>query len=364
MNAIKYVSSLNMSKKIIMNPIDTCSMEQSLSEDNNISFIKLISDIIILRETSSMPVVSSLCDKINNLQGIILSSTNMKTNSRDVDWRSGTVSRDTSVSWKTAEQSKKIYRQPQYTGPPIGRYQSPFKLQKCQIEDKILNNIRMKLNKFSVATYDEIRNFIFQILGDESSSDDVKTFVFAFMTMVFKKAAEEETYCPLYAKLLKEIGSIHPIIFEELSRLYTNYMEIFDEVGVNIFAVGVSEFEQKNIDKKYRQGYSQFIAELTGLEILSLESLTLLCSKIISLIITYSQQTDKKPLIDEYVDCLLKMSKVLKTKKTPFFNQIKQGILRDNNDKLINLINPKNEHISLSSKSRFLLMDIYDIIKV
>jgi hypothetical protein len=56
-----------------------------------------------------------------------------------------------------------------YTGPPLGRYQSRFRNQTEPIEEKILNRIiRLKLNKFGPTTYTEIRDFLFQILGQES----------------------------------------------------------------------------------------------------------------------------------------------------------------------------------------------------
>jgi hypothetical protein len=266
---------------------------------------------------------------------------------------------------------------PIYTGPPMGRYQSRFRNTTEDIQEKILNRIiRLKLNKFGPTTYSDIRDFLFQILGQESVATEedgsiqaeegqVVEFVKDFMLMVFKKAASEQTYCPLYAKLLSEIGSKHSVIFEEMNRLYQNYMEIFEEADVNVEAEGMAAFEKKVTEKKYRQGYSQFIAELTLLEILTPESLMATFRTLFTQIERHSKQEDKKPLVDEYVDCLLRMSRVMKDKHSPFFRSLRSKLFEQNKETMTALITIKDgTYMSLTPKSRFLLMDVQDILKV
>ena len=71
------------------------------------------------------------------------------------------------------------------------RYQSQFKNTSQPVEDKILNNIILsKLNKFCAATYSDIREFLYQILG--SGDADLSEMTRQFMLLVFKKAAAEE----------------------------------------------------------------------------------------------------------------------------------------------------------------------------
>jgi hypothetical protein len=264
-----------------------------------------------------------------------------------------------------------------YTGPPLGRYTSRFKSSSEPIEEKILNRIiRLKLNKFGPTTYTEIREFLYQILGQESidTEDDgkisteegqVAEFVKDFMLMVFKKAAAEEIYCPLYAKLLSEIGAKHSVIFEEMNSLYQNYLEIFEEADVNVASGDNESFEKKNLEKKYRQGYSQFIAELTTLEILPLECLLSTYHTLIQQIQKHGGQKENKPLIEEYVDCLLRMSRVMKEKQSLFFTTARNKLFLQNKDILDSLINLRDgTYPSLSPKARFLLMDIRDILSV
>ena len=264
-----------------------------------------------------------------------------------------------------------------YTGPPVGRYVSRFKNNTEHLEEKILNRIiLLKLNKFGPTTYIEIRDFLFQILGQESvAAEDgatvkaedgqVAEFVRDFMLMVFRKAAAEQTYCPLYAKLLAEIGSKHSVIFIEMNSLYDNYMEIFEEADVNT-STGVADmaaFAKKNVEKKYRQGYSQFIAELTALEILPLDSLAATFKTLFTFMDKHSRVESQKPLVEEYVDCLLRMSRVLKDKHSEFFRGARRRLLSENREMMSTLINLRDAtYPSLSPKSRFLLMDIQDIL--
>ena len=353
----------------------------------------VVSAVLALRSQVTGSVSTDILSRIQNLKGVLDSKT--LTSARNGgDWRRGSGSTGQS-QWRPPSQRQYVRpmtapvagpaalpkgpRQvttPVYTGPPTGRYQSRFKNISEPLEEKILNRIiRLKLNKFSPNTYIEIREFLFQILGQESvpleeggtviaSEGQVIEFVRDFMTMVFRKAAAEETYCPLYAKLLSEIGSKHSVIFDEMSRLYTNYMEIFEEPDVNMAsAESMAAFEKKNLEKKYRQGYSQFIAELTALEILSLDSLSLTYNKLLTLTESHSRMSDQKPLVDEYIDCLLRMSRVLKSKQSKFFLSTKNRLWSENKEIIQSLIALRDAtYPSLSPKSRFLLMDIQDIL--
>ena len=244
---------------------------------------------------------------------------------------------------------------------PHTRYQSKFKNSTQPVEDKILNNIILsKLNKFSPATYSDVRDFLYQILG--SGDTDLMALVRDFIMLVFKKAASDEVYCALYAKLLAELSSRYAVVLEEMNKLQANYTDIFEDV-VEVQEGGddYEVFVEKNKIKRYRQGYSQFLAELTGLEILELSTLEGTFRLLLSLIERYGSLPDKRTLIDEYVDCLGRMTKVLKKKASPFFCQARSTLLTGCGEVLEWCIHTKCE--SISPKSRFLLMDIKDILE-
>ena len=241
--------------------------------------------------------------------------------------------------------------------PPPQKYQSRFKSSTQDIEEKILNRIiRLKLNKFGQSTYNDIKEFLFQILGDETDAK-VSEFVKDFMTLVFSKAAAEEIYCPLYAQLLSEIGQKHKIIFEEMSLLMKNYLEIFEDIDETKKLEDTATLEKHNIEKKYRMGYSQFLAELTGLKVIPIDNLALIYQTIVDLIDKYARSEEKRMLVEEYVDCLKRMTKTLDRPSAAHLYKQMQT-------KLDTFINVRDSTFpSLSPKSRFILMDILDALK-
>jgi hypothetical protein len=248
-------------------------------------------------------------------------------------------------------------------GSPAARYQSKFKNSNQPVESKILNNIILsKLNKFSPATYADIRDFLYQILG--SGEPDLTEMIRDFMMLVFRKAASEEVYCALYAKLLAEISSRYTVILEEMHKLHNNYLEVFDDiVEVPEGGDGYEEFVAKNREKRYRQGYSQFLSELAALEILSQSALEQSVQKLMNCIRDAAEKPEKKTLVEEYVDCLVRMVRVLRKKRTAFADAARTALLDLSGETLASCIGEKEKYASLSPKARFLLMDVKDILE-
>lgn len=247
-------------------------------------------------------------------------------------------------------------------GPPVGRYQSRFKNSVQPVENRILNNIILsKLNKFSAATYDDIRDFLYQILG--SGEPDLAAMIRDFMMLVFRKAASEEFYCPLYAKLLAEISGRYTVILEEMAKLQANYLEIFDDVAE--VAEGDDNYNTlvaKNKEKQYRQGYSQFLAELAALEIVTSDHLTQTFQRLMSQMRLIGVQADKKALMEEYADCLVRMCKVFKNKNGPFFISTRAALAKDCSAAVEDLLQNRANYPSFTAKARFTLMDVKEIL--
>jgi hypothetical protein len=229
------------------------------------------------------------------------------------------------------------------------------------VEDKILNNIILsKLNKFSPQTYTEIRDFLYQILG--SGEPDLNEMVRHFMRLVFKKAAIEEIFCPLYAKLLSEISSRYSVILQEMHNLQTNYIAIFNDIQ-EAAGTNYDTFVESQKDKQYRRGYSQFLSELTALEILDFDLLNKTFQLILSNMIHFGKQEDKKTLLEEYSDCIFRMAKVLKRKQSAFFVKARNTLWKTNEKDLMDLIENSATYVSESAKTKFMLMDVVDILK-
>jgi len=244
-------------------------------------------------------------------------------------------------------------------GGTTPRYQSQFKNTSQPVEDKILNNIILsKLNKFCAATYADIREFLYQILG--SGEADLSEMTRQFMLLVFKKAAAEEIYCGLYAKLLCEISKRYGVILVEMHKLQENYLSIFDEVQQKEVDEEYATFIEKNIEKKYRRGYSQFIAELSRLEIINLDCLESTFRRIFNCIEENAIIPEKHTLIEEYIDCLLRMSHVFKKGSSPFIIAARKTLITLCRPSIDSILAKKPEHVSVSPKARFILMDVKD----
>jgi len=244
-------------------------------------------------------------------------------------------------------------------GGATPRYQSQFKNSSQPVEDKILNNIILsKLNKFCPATYSDIREFLYQILG--SGEADLSEMTRQFMLLVFKKAAAEEIYCGLYAKLLSEISERYDVILVEMHKLQENYLSIFDEVQEKEIGEEYATFIEKNIEKKYRRGYSQFIAELSKLEIINLSCLESTFKRIFECIQKNAIVPNKHTLIEEYIDCLLRMSHVFKKGVSPFIVSARKSLITLCRASIDDILLKQDAHQSISPKARFILMDVKD----
>ena len=323
---------------------------------------KHIKDILSLESVSPKPP-SPVCLSIQGMRDLIELHSHIKTEWRKIPSESGSQHRFQSHE---SLSKKMIFKgnqdSPKYTQtpPPIPKYQSKFKNSLQPVDEKILNNIILsKLNKFSAKTYDEIRDFLYQILG--SGEPDLQQMIRDFMKLVFKKAAIEEIFCPLYAKLLCEISGRYTVILQEMNYLQSNYLQIFDDVHESA-SNDYNEFVETQKNKQYRLGYSQFLAELSVLEILDLELLNSTFQKILKNMFAIGIQEDKKNLMDEYCDCLFRMSKVLKKKPGKFFVSARKTLFQSNQASLNEFLENYTKYPSETTKTRFILMDIRDIL--
>jgi hypothetical protein len=257
------------------------------------------------------------------------------------------------------------------------KYVSKFKKNVENVEDTILNTILLgKLNKFSEQNYDEIKEFITHII-DNGETEMIK----CFMKLVFEKAASEEMFCPLYAKLLSELSFRYPVLLSEMSNLYSQYMEIFEEVPEEQ-AETYNEVCKRNVEKKYRRGYSQFLAELIKHDVINIEVFMKTVNKIIGSIELNSKNKDASKLNEEFSDCLMKIIKAIQTgvevkhknlsnddsddeddSKEDKIQEIRVTLKAEPSNKIKPLTVRNPENIGMSNKARFTLLDIFEAIQ-
>jgi len=249
------------------------------------------------------------------------------------------------------------------------KYVSKFKKSSEKVEDTILNTILLgKLNKFSEKNYEEIKEFITHII-DSGQTDMIK----CFMKLVFEKAASEEMFCPLYARLLSELSTRYPVLLTEMANLYTVYMAIFEEVS-ETKAENYNEVCKQNVEKKYRRGYSQFLAELIKHSVIDTDVFMKTITTIVTQVENNLKTKEASKLNEEYADCLVKIMKAIQEDNTvdadadsddeeakkDMVNSIRQSLKGDQMLRIKELTVRNPENVGLSSKARFTFLDIYE----
>lgn len=261
-----------------------------------------------------------------------------------------------------------------YSTPPPTKYVSRFRKATDKVEDTILNKIILgKLNKFSPSNYNEIKEFITHII-DNGETEMIK----CFMKLVFEKAASEEMYCPLYAKLLSELSARYPVLLAEMANLYKQYMLIFEEVADNSDE-SYNEMCKRNVEKKYRRGYSQFLAELIKNNVIDTDTFVKTINTILQQVEMNRTIKDSIKLIEELADCLMKIIKAIKIESKSADQDNDDEEKEESSLTKMNVIrcilkedivftiyplterNPEND--GLSNKARFTFLDIYENIQ-
>lgn len=257
----------------------------------------------------------------------------------------------------------------EFRAPPP-KYVSKFKRSAEKVEDTILNTILLgKLNKFSAANYNDIKEFITQII--DSGQTEMMS---CFMKLVFEKAASEEIFCPLYAKLLSELSVQYPILLQEMATLYSQYMAIFVEVSDEPDKTH-QEFVQRNVEKKYRRGYSQFLAELTKHNVIDSAVFVQTVLKIVEQIELNQSNPAAVKLVEELADCLVRMLKAIQMdrkgarmeadekQEESIVSVIRVTLKASVPERIQPLTVRRAEAAGISNKARFTFMDIYEAIQ-
>jgi hypothetical protein len=240
---------------------------------------------------------------------------------------------------------------------PPAKYVSRFKSSTDTIDEAILNTIILgKLNKFSQANYDDTKQFMCQIL-DSGETDFLKEF----MKLVFQKAASEEIFCPLYAKLLSELSTNYSFLLGEMVVLYREYMAIFSEVDESECG-GYDEFVERTSQKKYRFGYSQFLAELVKYKVLDRDLLLETIRIIVQQIPKVAGNSCFMRVGEEYAECLAKIIGALIASTDESICAV-CAVVKDEISTKIQPFTVKGPENKLSMKARFALLDVYNALQ-
>jgi hypothetical protein len=213
-----------------------------------------------------------------------------------------------------------------------------------------MGKIRSKINKIGESTYEPTKAFMAQIL-DSGETD----FLDEFMRFVFKKAATESSFCGIYARLLHELADEFGHLRTEMVRRFQDYTQIFTEAK-SAPDVGTADYEafvESQSQKKFRRGYSQFVAELAKLGEIQANDFRMLVVQIVQSIQESVKDPDNRVLSDELIDCLITICRSSGSLLTNEYLKAVDEIVRS----------PRTNTPGLSTKGLCGLMDLQDLAK-
>jgi hypothetical protein len=158
-----------------------------------------------------------------------------------------------------------------------------------------------------------------------------------------------------------------------MANLYSVYMAIFEEVPESN-ADSYNEVCKQNVEKKYRRGYSQFLAELIKHCVIDTDVFMKTIMTIITQIENNLNTKESTKLIEEYADCLMKIMKAIQQDTTDDGSDdsededSKKNIIKSIRKSLkgqpMTHIKPltlrNTEWSGLSNKARFTFLDIVE----
>lgn len=239
--------------------------------------------------------------------------------------------------------------------PQGGRYVSSLVSDK-KVEDRIIGHIRAKLNKFSPNNYDSVKSFLEQIMNSGETE-----FLTGFMDLLFMKAASEEVYCELYARLLSELTERFPHLKTEISTIYANFLIIFKEARdvPDQGTADYTKFLEAQGRKKFRIGYSHFLSELHNKNLLSQDAIDTTITVIMDSLGALEHDETNTLLVEEYLASLQRIVTTLNCAKSAPVPPYIVNLV----DKLRTVkAKSKTETPGYTIKARFKVMDIIDAI--
>lgn len=212
-----------------------------------------------------------------------------------------------------------------------------------------MDRIRDKMNKFSPLTYDATKSWLSQLLNSGETD-----FLTDFITLVFEKAAAEQPFCALYARLITELRAGFPHLGTELQRIFGEFMGIFVEAAEepDVSAAEYKAFVALRERRRFRRGYAAFVGEVAKLGVLTADDAVRTCDVLLDQLMIHKQVAEAGVLCEEYADCLTTLMRsckeLLKPVVTPLLAKVREAMNREGSP-------------SLTNKARFALMDIGDM---
>ena len=224
--------------------------------------------------------------------------------------------------------------------------------------DKIMNDVRVCLNKISNKNYDTIRDTIITKIKEllDQSSDDTNTDgLQKIANNIFEIASTNKFFSEIYAKLYRELTEQFPEIFNQIVNTFlTGFTETMRNIKYVDQNINYDEFCKYNKENDKRKATSVFITNLIKENVVDVEVLVSLIVKI-------------QGILDEYMNTPNKINEVEEITENIFllFTNDMHLLQKPNTihlfDKIQTLASMKPKELpSISSRAIFKYMDILE----
>lgn len=232
-------------------------------------------------------------------------------------------------------------------------------IEKREGSDKIMNDIRIALNKISTKNYETNRNCVIEKINELSGLDTKSDDLPKIANTIFEIASTNKFFSDIYAKLYKELMDKFPEIFTEiLDKFIQGFTEKMKTIKYIDQNVNYDEFCKYNKENDKKKATSVFIINLVKEGVLDSSILFTVIQEIQTILDDFMFQPNKTNEVDEIVENVF----LLFISNGDLLKQLLSNQTLLDKVKEMAAIKPK-EIPSLSSRAVFKYMDILDKMK-
>ena len=223
--------------------------------------------------------------------------------------------------------------------------------------DKVIDDIRLALNKITESNFIEIKKEIVTLLNRALTVEHSEEDLLKIGESIFEIGSMNKFWTELYAKLYKDLLDTFPIMNGISERNFINFGKLFD----NIRCVSPDEdydlFCEVNKENDRRKAMSSFFVNLMGQNIISGNSLGGIVDNLVNMIkslIIVEGNKDQIDEISENIFIIMDKGYDMLKKTWENFDNVNSYLLSITNMK-------KRDYPSLTNKTIFKFMDLKDL---
>jgi hypothetical protein len=235
--------------------------------------------------------------------------------------------------------------------------------------EKLINDIRICLNKLSDKSYDKQKTAIIEFIHsirnqdekEQEQEQELESDDTDFQTIsnaIFDIASKNKFYSKLYANLYKELLEVFPAFNNTLSPMVENYKNSIQTIVFVDQNVDYDKFCDNNKVNDNRKAMCAFIVNLMKLNVVDTTSVSDIILFLQNVVLQSIDMENKSYLVDEVTENLFLYTTMAipELKAHESWETILSNIVELSKYKT-------KEHLSISSRAIFKYMDILDQIK-